>query len=422
MSKTIFFSTLSFLALTVLLGQVGQAAAGTCSFTFGDQKCNAPALPGRETCLWHTKEADKSGLNLMALYREQADRVLLAGAQLQNAFFDNAELTAFPCRECDLTGASFQGALLVGVTWIGTKLTGTDFTDAVFKECNLINVDMSGAMLERARFRDCVLEKVNLTGVKGREADFQGVRMVGVTARNADFSETDFTRGDLSQVDFGGAELVNADFSQSNLNEIIFSNSKLFLARFGGVRPRGIAWPSDFMVPEERNALTKRPPDLGLLERAESIYREIRLMYSGTGQSHSAGAFFYRENECKRLRSVGGERAFYELVKFGVGYGEKPWYLFRLGGIVILAGGFLFALLGVHHEGKQLWLGNQPGLWGKIVFFFTCLYFSGVTFTTLGYGDYQPRGWSRVVAVAEALLGIVTVSLFLYNFNRYLNR
>jgi hypothetical protein len=41
------------------------------------------------------------------------------------------------------------------------------------------------------------------------------------------------------------------------------------------------------------------------------------------------------------------------------------------------------------------------------------LYFSVVTFTTLGYGDIQPLGWCRVVAASQALCGILFTPLFI---------
>ncbi|MEX0350956.1 MAG: ion channel [Paracoccaceae bacterium] len=40
------------------------------------------------------------------------------------------------------------------------------------------------------------------------------------------------------------------------------------------------------------------------------------------------------------------------------------------------------------------------------------LYFSYVTFTTVGYGDLQPIGLCRAVAVAEAIMGYVLLGLF----------
>ena len=40
------------------------------------------------------------------------------------------------------------------------------------------------------------------------------------------------------------------------------------------------------------------------------------------------------------------------------------------------------------------------------------LYFSYVTFTTLGFGDLQPVGFCRALAVTEALLGYILLGLF----------
>jgi len=49
-------------------------------------------------------------------------------------------------------------------------------------------------------------------------------------------------------------------------------------------------------------------------------------------------------------------------------------------------------------------MGDKPSFWGA-------LYFSGVTFTTIGYGDILPVGMGGALAVVEALMGIVTMSL-----------
>lgn len=38
--------------------------------------------------------------------------------------------------------------------------------------------------------------------------------------------------------------------------------------------------------------------------------------------------------------------------------------------------------------------------------FWDCLYFTTVTFTSLGYGDFTPQGWGRVLAVANVFSGL----------------
>lgn len=65
------------------------------------------------------------------------------------------------------------------------------------------------------------------------------------------------------------------------------------------------------------------------------------------------------------------------------------------------------------------WSGSRAGVQDYALFsggrpvpsgaagFVTALYFSLVTFTTLGYGDVQPMGWMRFVAVGEAATGLL---------------
>ena len=48
---------------------------------------------------------------------------------------------------------------------------------------------------------------------------------------------------------------------------------------------------------------------------------------------------------------------------------------------------------------------------GEAVHWYDCLYFSFVTQATIGYGDYQPLGFSRLLACVQAGVGIVAVGL-----------
>ena len=45
-------------------------------------------------------------------------------------------------------------------------------------------------------------------------------------------------------------------------------------------------------------------------------------------------------------------------------------------------------------------------------------YFSIITFTTIGYGDYAPRGWLRWAAGPEGFLGLFLMAVFTVSFAR----
>ena len=76
-----------------------------------------------------------------------------------------------------------------------------------------------------------------------------------------------------------------------------------------------------------------------------------------------------------------------------------------------LGANFLFAALygtlDLHCPGH----GLAPLHAGDIVHWYDYLYFSFVTQATVGYGDYVPLGFSRLVACVQAAVGIVSVGL-----------
>ncbi len=50
------------------------------------------------------------------------------------------------------------------------------------------------------------------------------------------------------------------------------------------------------------------------------------------------------------------------------------------------------------------------------------IYFSVVTFTTLGYGDISPHGFARFIAAFEAFMGSFTMALFVVVFVKKMTR
>ncbi|MEW4529568.1 ion channel [Maioricimonas sp. JC845] len=72
----------------------------------------------------------------------------------------------------------------------------------------------------------------------------------------------------------------------------------------------------------------------------------------------------------------------------------------------VIAGAIRIPLIGSIVDSNNLPLirGDAADVW-------RAMYFSIVTFTTLGYGDYHPTGALRIVAAFEALVGAVTIAI-----------
>ena len=87
------------------------------------------------------------------------------------------------------------------------------------------------------------------------------------------------------------------------------------------------------------------------------------------------------------------------------GYGERPVRVLVASAIIILFFAVLFSADGALSVREAQ---NEPG-------FLQGLYFSTITFTTLGYGDLYPsaEGFWRQLAMIEALTGGCLMALFI---------
>ena len=72
-------------------------------------------------------------------------------------------------------------------------------------------------------------------------------------------------------------------------------------------------------------------------------------------------------------------------------------------GLLLMAFAWVYQMIGI--------TDNTPGGGGVTHDFSTAVYYSIVTFTTLGYGDFYPRGTGRVLAAMEAITGYLILGI-----------
>jgi len=89
------------------------------------------------------------------------------------------------------------------------------------------------------------------------------------------------------------------------------------------------------------------------------------------------------------------------------GHGEKPLRTFFTGLSLIAIAGVLYTLGNLSQSGTIF----SPD-------FFEGIYFSVVTFTTVGYGDYTPVGFNKIVVVIESISGLFIIPVFIIGLSR----
>jgi len=157
---------------------------------------------------------------------------------------------------------------------------------------------------------------------------------------------------------------------------------------------------------------------------SEEIYRGLVNTTKQLGLYHLMGEFLYKELLMRRYQIAlfSPQRLISKLFDLLCGYGERPGRVVIFSFLVIICCSLIFFHVGIEFSGQRI--TYQIGLpWSEILFnYLQCLYFSVVTFTTLGYGDYIPIGMSRVISALEAFTGSFTIALFVVVFVRKLTR
>jgi hypothetical protein len=278
-----------------------------------------------------------------------------------------------------------------------------------FKEDVIFN---SSAFKGQARFRNVVFH--GTAGFDG--CSFDGV----VTFKNAIFhKDAKFRTASFNGYClFGNAVFItSARFANSHFVKGANFSSVKFCSQtdFGGV------YSSSRSVPVYDSIFFARHH----YGEDESFWRFVKQSAQEAGYYHLAGECFYNER-CARLwqklRGTGyydafspfkkflrlmlGLRLLPELVfgKLLFGYGERPVRVMLASALIVLLCAIFYSRPGalVFRDGP-----TEPS-------FLQGLYFSTITFTTLGYGDFYPSasGFCRYLAMAEAVSGAFLMALF----------
>lgn len=313
----------------------------------------------------------------------------------------------------------------------------------------------TGRPLDQFYLSGAVLRGANLQRTRLRGVNFQGANLVGAVLRG-----TDLLRANLREAQMRAADLRGANLRGANLQG----------ADLGGANLQG-AFLLAADLKDAKSVMARRlRPGIGEEKRrwfrsAREAYLNLKTHFHSTGRHRDERWAFLKEREMERRRLFmvgfyGTEElsealeqsrrrrwlhwlthysqhwreeiqyCFAEVANLACGYGEQPWKVLVSAAVVMSLFAGIYFLSGEMWLPKHYWLPSdssvffgspipirRPSLWRS-------LWFSVVTFTTLGFGDWRPNpfSWVRYVVMAEAFIGAFMMALFVFTFGKSVAR
>ncbi len=272
------------------------------------------------------------------------------------------------------------------------------------------NLPMQGFSLRRSQLVD-----INLVHHGSKQ---------GYDLRYSDFYRANMQKAHLFNANLQQASLMKADLRGANLHCANLEDANLLGTRLEDARLDNVHW--GHYVMQEKMARKSSDPAArqDYLEQAEEVYRNLRRVLENEGLFEQAGYFFRREMVMRRYQMpyYSVRRFISRMVDLFCGYGERPLRIMFFSVFLILGFAVAYFLNGVNDGGELVKFSSDLSFYENAENFFNALYFSVVTFTTLGFGDITPSGWSRLFAGAEAFIGSFTLALFVVVFVKKMTR
>ncbi|WP_311171217.1 pentapeptide repeat-containing protein [Halobellus ordinarius] len=298
----------------------------------------------------------------------------------------------------------------------------SDFREAAFTGDRLVFSDVE--FEEGPIFEDLTLDAVQFDG-----GDLTDSTFTGASLRNANFESTLLSRATLFDADLRGAKLNGAVLGDVRINE--------------GTQFLGHPSDDSGISPHTVVAIRSRPtciydPAYGEdnedqdVDKAKSVYRSLEELGGKHARPRLQARSFVRrqdlqKNEYKQAakernsweeRLIAGAR--WSRAKVARGtllYGESPWRVIAWSLGIIFSFALLYPLGGWMKptDGNPITYAQIAANPAEIL---NAIYYSTLTYTALGFVDFQPVGFGRLLTTLETALGAVMLALLVFILGR----
>ena len=341
-------------------------------------------------CVWHADPKDPDEKTVESLrdarvdvedrsnhcFDELLDGAVLRGLELE----DKLSLDRVALRDADLTDTNLEKAKLGGANLSESDLTNANLIQADLTDVDLSEADLTGAGLNRTKLIRANLFDADLTGISSHGATVNDVQINAGTTMCSEDVRSDVATG---------------------------------LQRLSPPPYCGY----DIELRKDDDLSAERRQDL--LSKAADTYQTFEKLARENAQPGLQSSMFLLCQDMQRARYR--ERREYLSYVFSrvsrsvFKHGESLFRIFLWGFLIILTYAAVYARFGL--------ILDEPGV--SSISLVDALYFTTLTFTTLGLGDFHPdptTQLARALVTSQAALGAVLIAVFVFVLGRRASR
>lgn len=265
------------------------------------------------------------------------------------------------------------------------KFDGINFDCIEFNNCNLENSIFINCKMENVRFINCKMKKLIIKDSELNKIIFENNEM-----KKSNFINCDIKSNIIRDCDFKGASLIECNIYDFEFDDRLltkFDEDTFF----------------DKLKTEDE-------------EDNFNFYKSIAYKFQQNNLLNHYGEYFYIYKISERKKLKGLEKLKSICLWLICGYGERPTYTLITSLEIIFLFTIMYMIFGLKLVNENVYLGLS------INDFFRAFHFSIVTFTTVGYGDITPSGYSILLSGIEMFLGVTMVGIWTATLARKINR
>ncbi len=265
----------------------------------------------------------------------------------------------------------------------GAPLAGFDFRVSVQEDDEGFSEDL--AIISNIHFEGANLKHCNFENGKIHNCHFENSEIIHSEFKNSTINNCDFSEADCTGLNLHGTKIINCTFNNADIKDVILDST---------IVDQKTGFGKTLKSEQERN-----------FHFASIEYKQLKEMYKNSSLHNIADRYHYKEMVAKRKINKKTSPSRWLNYFFGdllCKYGTSYIRVFLWSAAVMTICAFII------YSHESLLYHNQA----TVASFWDALYFSIVSFTTLGYGDFHATGAIRFLAATEAYIGATLMALF----------